>query len=75
MTRTTAVRSFLTAAVTVGTLALAAGPAAAAHCSDLGEPGNSDFASHVRANAGQGHNEGEHQGWSSCEEQARSGGR
>ena len=57
-------------------LATTGGTASAAHCADNGGPGNSDFASHVKANKGPGgHNEGEHQGWSSCESQARSGGR
>lgn len=55
-----------TAFVLGGTVALA-GPASAAHCTDSGGPGNSDFAAHVKANAGPGHNEGEHKGWSSCE--------
>ncbi len=51
-------------------------PASAAHCTDNGGPGNSDFAAHVRASNGPGgHNEGDHQGWSSCESQAKSGGR
>ena len=59
-----------------GGSAVAASPASAAHCSDNGGPGNSDFAEHVRTSNGPGgHNEGEHQGWSSCEPQARSGGR
>ena len=44
------------------------GPAAAAHCTDDGKPGHSDFAAHVRtANGPGGHNEGDHRGWSSCE--------
>lgn len=65
------------AAFATATLALVGGaPAQAAHCSDLGQPGNSDFSSHVRANNGPGgHDEGDHQGWSSCVSQARSGGR
>ncbi len=64
------------AAMIAAMLAVNVMPASAAHCTDNGGPGNSDFAAHVRANAGNnGHNEGDHQGWSSCEEQARSGGR
>lgn len=32
-------------------------------------PGNSDFAAHVKASKGPGgHNEGDHQGWSQCQE-------
>lgn len=54
----------------------AGGVASAAHCADRGGPGNSDFAAHVQATNGPGgHNEGDHQGWSSCEPQAKSGGR
>ena len=65
---------FVTAAGTAA--ALTASPASAAHCTDNGGPGNSDFAAHVRANNGPGgHNEGDHQGWSSCVPQAKSGGR
>lgn len=57
-----------TAFVLGGTVALA-GPAAADHCEDNGGPGNSDFAAHVKANNGPGgHNEGDHKGWSDCEE-------
>lgn len=63
-------------ALTVGSLALGAGPASAAHCTDNGGPGSSDFADHVRASNGPGgHDEGDHQGWSSCNPNARSGGR
>ena len=52
-----------------GGLLFGAGPAAAAHCTDSGAPGNSDFTAHVRANnAAGGHDEGDHRGWSSCEE-------
>lgn len=50
----------------------AASPAGAAHCADNGGPGNSDFASHVRTANGSGaHNEGDHKGWSSCQETSR----
>ncbi len=57
-------------------LTLTGSPASAAHCTDRGGPGNSDFAAHVKASNGPGgHNEGDHQGWSSCEPQAKSGGR
>lgn len=66
---------FVAMTVAGGSLALA-GPAGAAHCSDNGGPGHSDFSDHVRAGNGPGgHDEGDHQGWSSCESQARSGGR
>ena len=59
-----------------GIVFAAAAPATAAHCNDRGAPGNSDFAEHVRASNGPGgHDEGDHQGYSSCQEQARSGGR
>jgi hypothetical protein len=69
-------RTFLIGAVTAAGLALGSAPASAAHCDDRGLPGNSDFAAHVRASNGPGgHNEGDHQGWSSCEPQARSGDR
>lgn len=46
-----------------------AGAASAAHCTDAGGAGTSDFAAHVKASkdAG-GHNEGDHRGWSSCQE-------
>jgi hypothetical protein len=58
------------------TLTATGGPAGAAHCDDRGLPGNADFAAHVKASNGAGgHDEGDHQGWSSCVEQARSGGR
>ncbi|MDP1794825.1 MAG: hypothetical protein Q8K63_11900 [Acidimicrobiales bacterium] len=60
----------------VGAAVWSAPQASAAHCTDNGGPGNSDFAAHVRASNGPGgHNEGDHQGWSSCEPQAKSGGR
>ena len=50
-------------------LAFASFTASAAHCTDNGGPGHSDFAAHVRANNANGdHNEGLHRGWSSCEE-------
>ena len=61
--------------LTAALLALAAGPASAAHCTDNGGPGHSDFAAHAKANGSGEHNEGDHQGWSSCEPQAKSGGR
>lgn len=54
---------FATGAAAAG-LALTASPASAAHCTDNGGPGNSDFASHVQAAS---HSEGKtHKGWSSC---------
>ena len=55
------------AALSVSMLGIGATPAFAAHCTDNGGPGNSDFADHVR-NRADGHNEGEHRGWSTCEE-------
>ena len=62
-------RTAIAVATAATALAMAAGPAAAAHCTDNGGPGNSDFAAHVRANNGPGdHNEGDHRGWASCEE-------
>ena len=49
--------------------------AGAAHCTDSGGPGNSDFATHVKATNGPGaHNEGDHRGWSSCEENSNNFG-
>lgn len=49
-----------TAAVVVVT----GGSASAAHCTDRGGPGNSDFAAHVQSAS---HKEGvTHKGWSSC---------
>lgn len=57
------------AALAAGITVAAAGGASAAHCTDNGGPGNSDFAAHVRATNGNGaHNEGDHRGWSSCQE-------
>lgn len=57
------------AGASLGLFAVGAPSAGAAHCSDSGGPGNSDFASHVRASNGPGgHDEGDHRGWSSCEE-------
>ena len=57
----------LAAGLTAATLGVAGGTASAAHCTDSGGPGNSDFAAHVRAANGPGdHNEGQHRGWSSC---------
>ena len=56
------------AAAAAMSLGLFAAPAGAAHCTDIGAPGNSDFAEHVKANAGNnGHNEGAHKGWATCE--------
>ena len=45
---------------------LGTGTASAAHCTDNGGPGHSDFAAHARANGAGEHNEGDHRGWSSC---------
>ena len=51
----------LAGAVVVG----GANPAAAAHCTDSGGPGNSDFAAHVQSAS---HSEGRtHKGWSTCQ--------
>lgn len=61
-------------ALTAAMLTLTAGPASAAHCTDTG-PGHSDFGKHAKANGSGEHNEGDHQGWSSCEDQAKSGNR
>lgn len=50
------------------------GTASAGHCADRGGPGNSDFAAHVRATNGPGaHDEGDHYGWSSCEDTPNAG--
>ncbi len=69
MFSTRLVRLGIAASITVAGVALGAGSASAAHCTDNGGPGHSDFASHVRANAGNnGHDEGAHRGWSTCEE-------
>ena len=51
-----------------GVSVVTAGAASAAHCTDNGGPGNSDFAAHVKSTNGPGaHNEGDHKGWSSCQ--------
>lgn len=56
-------------ALAAGSTFAMAGPAAAAHCADKGGPGHSDFAKHAKATNGPGdHNEGDHKGWSTCEE-------
>ena len=61
--------SIATAAMIGGMSVASAGAASAAHCNDSGGPGNSDFAAHVKANNGPDvHNEGDHKGWSSCQE-------
>ena len=53
--------------LTAVVLTLGASPASAAHCTDNGGPGQSDFANHVKgANGPGGHDEGDHKGWSSC---------
>ena len=52
------------ASLAIGTVAGGAGSASAAHCTDNGGPGNSDFATHVQTAT---HSEGgTHKGWSSC---------
>ncbi len=60
----------IAAAAMIGGISLGtAGTALADHCLDSGGPGNSDFAAHVKASKGPGgHNEGDHQGWSQCQE-------
>jgi hypothetical protein len=59
----------------VGSTIAFAGPASAAHCTDNGGPGHSDFATHVQATNGPGaHNEGDHKGWASCEENSNNFG-
>jgi hypothetical protein len=59
----------LAAGITAATLGVAGGTASAAHCTDNGDPGNSDFAAHVRS---ADHAEGKvHKGWSSCEENSK----
>ena len=72
---TRSLKLLVAAGVTASTLAVGAGSASAAHCTDYGAPGNSAYAKyHVQATNGNGeHNEGLHQGWSSCVEQAQSG--
>jgi len=66
---TRTVRLVVAAGVAMLSLGPAGGSASAAHCTDNGGPGDSDFAAHVRGaqNPG-GHNEGDHRGWSACEE-------
>ena len=56
----------IAAAVMIGGISIgSAGSASAAH----GGPGNSDFATHAMSASGPGgHNEGDHRGWSSCQE-------
>lgn len=53
------------AGIVVAGFGVAGGSASAAHCTDTGAPGNSDFSVHVRG-AADGHHEGGHRGWSSC---------
>ena len=70
------IKMLCAAGIAAASLTATGGSASAAHCADGGGPGNSDFASHAQASNGPGgHNEGDHQGWSSCEPQAKSGGR
>lgn len=62
-------RSFAVIAIAAGLSLSSTGTASAAHCADQGGPGNSDFTTHVKASKGPGgHNEGDHKGWSSCQE-------
>ncbi len=60
----------IAAAAMIGGISIgSAGTASAAHCDDDGGPGNSDFAAHARMASGPGgHNEGDHRGWSTCQE-------
>ena len=52
------------AGAAAATVALTGGSASAAHCTDNGGPGHSDFATHVQTAT---HQEGvAHKGWSSC---------
>lgn len=61
--------SIAVAAMVGGMAVGTAGTASAAHCADGGGAGNSDFAGHVKAQNGPSvHNEGDHKGWSSCQE-------
>ncbi len=70
------IKMLCAAGIAAAALTATGGSASAAHCTDNGGPGNSDFTTHVQASNGPGgHNEGDHQGWSSCEPQAKSGGR
>jgi hypothetical protein len=62
MKRTIAV--LLATGATAAAVVLTGAPASAAHCTDNGGPGNSDFATHVQMAT---HQEGVvHKGWSSC---------
>lgn len=62
----------LTAAMAGGIALATGGAASAAHCADEGAPGNSDYASHVQATNGPGaHDEGDHKGYSSCNESSK----
>ncbi len=62
-------RAIAAAALIGGVSFGSAGAASAGHCADQGGPGNSDFAAHVKASNGPGgHDEGDHKGWSSCQE-------
>lgn len=59
--------SVATIAMIGGALVGTAGTASAVHCADSG-PGNSGFGTHAKANGSGAHNEGEHKGWSTCQE-------
>lgn len=62
-------RSLAVVAIVGGIATGFTSPASAAHCTDNGGPGNSDFAAHVQAARDPGgHNEGDHKGWSTCQE-------
>ena len=67
------IRIAIATAAALGLGIAGAGSAGAAHCTNDG-PGNSDFADHVRATNGPGaHDEGDHYGWSSCEDTPNNG--
>lgn len=76
MTKKRTVRLIVAAGVATLSLGAAAGGSvSAAHCTDNGGPGHSDFAAHVRgAQDPGGHNEGDHRGWASCEENSKNFG-
>ncbi|MEO6605874.1 MAG: hypothetical protein ABIN55_09695 [Aeromicrobium sp.] len=61
------IKMLIAGGIAAAALTATGGAASAAHCTDSGGPGHSDFAAHVQANNGPGgHNEGDHKGWSTC---------
>ena len=68
----TKVRNTAIAVALAGGMALAgSAPASAAHCADDGRPGNQGYAAHVQgSNGSSAHNEGDHQGYSQCNERS-----